>query len=178
MDKILVAYATWAGATHSVADEIAKVFKDKKVDVVVAPAKNVDSLSDYHAVILGTSIHAGKTLGDFNKFLKRFHEEMANIPVAVFVVCANMNEDCENNRNETAGWLNKALEKYADINPISTGLFGGALITDSEDFKKLNVMIRKLILSMEQNYLKEFGKTDFRDWSKIRAWTEEVYKKL
>ncbi len=175
MGPILVAYSSWAGATHEIADGIAKVFKEKDIVVEVLPSKEIKSISEYQAVILGTSIHAGQTVNTFNKFLKEYHDELIQKSVAVFVVCANMMEDELKNRKETTEWLHKTMEKYPDVKPVSTGLFAGALITEGEDFNKLNFLFRKLIESMRDNLLKEYGKTDFRDWEKIRVWAEDTY---
>lgn len=178
MNKILVAYATWAGATHEVANEIAKELKSNNpaLEVEVMPAKEVDSIKDYQAVILGSSIHASQPINTFNKFLRKFHKELTEIPVAVFVVCANMWEDTPKTRKETTQWINKALEKFPDIKPVALGLFAGAVITEGDDFKNLNFMFRKTILSMRDNLIKQYGKTDFRDWDAIRAWTDETYE--
>jgi menaquinone-dependent protoporphyrinogen oxidase len=178
MDKYLVAYATWAGATHEVADAIAKVFNQHNTQVDVMKASDVDTISEYKAIILGTSIHAGHTNKDFNQFLKTFTSELYNKPLAVFVVCANMMEDCQENRDETNSWLNKTMKKFPDIKPFSTGLFGGALITEGDDFNHLNFLFKKLILSMKDNILKEHGKTDFRDWSAIQDWAEQIHQDI
>ena len=178
MDKILVAYTTWAGATHEIAEEIAKTIRKNNVEVVISPANDVNSITEYKAIILGSSIHAGQTNKKFNQFLKRFQTELQTKKLAVFVVCANMIEDCPKNRKETADWLNTTLKKYPDIKPCSTGLFSGALITEGEDFRKLNFMFRKMLLSMKDTYIKEHGRTDFRNWPLIREWAETTIKEI
>jgi len=177
MTKILVAYATWAGATHEVADFIGKNLSERKFEVTVSAAKDIDSLTKYDAVVLGTSIHASKTVKDFGQFLKCFYAELEDQkPFSVFAVCANMMEDNEKTRTETLEWVEKALSKYPGLEPESVGLFGGAVQTEGEDFNNLNFLIRKLIQSMNENYLKEYGKADFRDWDKIRDWANQLFK--
>lgn len=178
MGKVLVAYATWAGSTRSIADQIAQTLSNKKMDVEVTPAKDINSISDYQTIILGTSIHMGKTGGAFNKFLKKFHKILKNKNTAIFVVCANMLNDCSETREETTGWLNKTLGKFPNVKPISIGLFSGALHVEGEEYKKLNPMARRLITSMEESMVKEHGKTDFRDWEKVKTWTEEISKNI
>jgi menaquinone-dependent protoporphyrinogen oxidase len=178
MKKILVAYATWAGATHEIANKIADVLKEKDMDVEIVPAEKVNSIEPYQAIILGTSIHAGQTVKGFNQFLKKFHKDLAGRLFAPFIVCANMMEDNPKNIKETSGWANKTLEKYPDIKPAVLGLFGGALITEGEDFNKLNFFFKKMILSMRENLIKEYGKTDFRDWEKIIAWVNEIINQI
>ena len=178
MNKVLVAYSTWAGATHQVADEIGSNLNKNNFQVSILPAKDVKSVSDYQVVILGTSIHAGQTTGDFNRFLNRFRKELASKKTGYFVVCLNMIEDNEKNKAETLGWLNKAILKYPEIKPISLGLFAGAALTDSEEFNKQNILVKKLIESMKTSMDTEKGKSDFREWEKIHTWTAELAEKI
>jgi menaquinone-dependent protoporphyrinogen oxidase len=176
INKILVAYATWAGATHEIADEIAKEirFITPSASVDVVPTKEVENIGDYDAVILGSSIHASQPIRTLNQFIKKNRSLLENMPVAVFVVCANMWEDTPKARTETSQWIQKVLDKYPEIQPVSLGLFAGAVITDGEDFNNLNIVFRKTIESMRKNLIKQYGKTDFRDWDAIRTWADEV----
>ena len=87
-------------------------------------------------------------------------------------------EDTPKSRNETTQWINKTLAKYPEIKPVSLGLFAGAVITEGEDFDKLNILFRKTIESMQHNLIKQYGKTDFRDWDAIRSWADEVAGQL
>jgi menaquinone-dependent protoporphyrinogen oxidase len=176
MEKVLIAYATWAGATHQVADEIAKTLRDKGFAVEVDSADKVKSIEDYQAVILGTSIHASQPVKGFNHFLSHFHKELGDRPVAFFVVCANMMEDNEKNRTETLGWLKKTTDKFPEVKPVSIGLFGGAVTTEGDDYRQVNFIVRKMIESMKENIEKEYKKSDFRDWEQIRAWVVEISK--
>lgn len=178
MGKILVAYSTWAGATHQVAEEIVKELNKKNLQVNIAAAKDVKTISEYQAVVLGTSIHAGQMTGDFKKFLKRFYKDLATKKTAFFVVCFNMIEDNDKNRVETLAWLNKTISKFSDIKPVSIGLFAGAAVTESDEFNRLNVLIKKLIESMKKSMDAERGKSDFREWEKIHAWATELIEKI
>jgi menaquinone-dependent protoporphyrinogen oxidase len=174
----LIAYSTWAGATHQIADEIGKDLSKNNLQVNVLPAKDVRSISEYQAVILGTSIHAGQMTGDFNRFLNRFHKELAARKTAFFVSCFNMIEDNEKNKSETLGWLNKSISKFPDIKPTSLGIFAGAAVTDSEEFNKLNVLVKKIIESMKTSMDTEKGQSDFRNWEMIHAWSDELVGKI
>jgi Flavodoxin len=176
MKKILVAYSTWAGATHQVADEIARQLRTHDVEVEAASVGDVKDISTYQAIITGSSIHAGQTNGAFNRFLRKFKKQLSAMPVGVFAVCANMSEENPRARKETLGWLNKTLEKFPSIKPVSIGLFAGAVITEGEDFQKLNFMFRKVVASMKDTLSKDHGKSDFRDWDAIRAWADETYQ--
>lgn len=178
MNKVLVAYSTWAGATHQVAVEIAKDLGKKNLQVSISAAKDVKSITDYQVVVLGTSIHAGQMTGDFKKFLNKFHKELATKKTVLFVDCFNMIEDTEKNRTETMGWIDKAIAKFPEIKPIAIGLFAGAAVTEGEEFNKLNVLVKKLIEAMKKSMDTERGKSDFREWEKIHSWTAELVEKI
>jgi menaquinone-dependent protoporphyrinogen IX oxidase len=174
MKKVLVAYSTWTSATRSVAEEIGKTFAVNDIEPVVSIDSDVESLAGYDFIVLGTSIHASRIARGFRKLLKNFHKELANRPTAFFVVCANMIEDNEENRAESLGWLEKTTGKYPDINPVSIGLFSGAVINDSREYNQLFFVLRKIIDAMKEKMIEEYGKSDFRDWNKIRIWTQEI----
>ena len=176
--KILVAFATWAGTTRGVADAIARELADKKTTVELFRASQVTDISSYDAVVLGTSIHASRAVGDFNKFLRRFHEPLKNKKLAYFVVCSNMFADNEQNRAETLGWLNKALVGLEDLTPVDIGLFAGAVITEGEDYERQNFIIKAILGAMKESITKQYHTSDMRDWEKISQWGKGLKKKI
>ena len=178
MKKALIAYSTWAGATHEIAEEISKVFQSKSFDIEVVAANECKNIDNYDVILLGTSIHAGQTVKSFRNFIKQNIDILANKPTAIFIVCANMMFDSKDNKDETLAWMEKVLRKYEKFIPISIGLFGGATLTDGEDFNKLNILIRKMITAMNKNMAAKHGKSDFRNWELINIWAESVIKQI
>lgn len=178
MKKVLIAYSTWAGATHEVANEIGKVFQANLFDVDVIAANESKSVDTYDVILFGTSIHAGQTVKSFRQFIKQNIDILIKKPTALFVVCANMMNDSEDNREETLAWLDRVIGKYNKLKPLSIGLFGGATLTNGDDFNKLNILIRKTITAMNKKMIDEHGRSDFRDWGFIHSWAEEVINKI
>ena len=178
MKRAMVAYATWTGGTRGVAEKIGSVLKKASFDVTVSEANAVKNIDDFELVLIGTSIHASRTVRSFRKFLRRFQKELTTKNTAFFVVCANMIEDTDENRAETMEWLKSATNKYPEIQPISVGLFGGAVLTDSDEYQKSIFFVRKIVDAMQEKMVEEYGKSDFRDWGKIQDWIGSVINHL
>jgi menaquinone-dependent protoporphyrinogen oxidase len=84
--KILIAYATQAGSTAEIAEEIGDVLIAKGIAVDVLPVREVRNLSPYRAVIVGSAVRVGKWQPEAVKFVARHQTRLAEIPTAFFTV--------------------------------------------------------------------------------------------
>jgi menaquinone-dependent protoporphyrinogen oxidase len=162
---ILVGYATRSGSTTEVAEAVAATLRDQGLDVDLQPIKEVRSLSDYRAVVLGAPLFMFRWHKDARHFLSRYRQALEGRPAAVFAL--GPFHDDEKERREVRAQLDKELAKFPWFQPRSIEVFGGRF-----DPK---------LLTFPWKLLPGLGKmppSDIRDWSKIRSWASELAEML
>ena len=162
--KILVVYDTKHGSTSGVAAKIGNVLCELGSQVDIRLALNVDDISEYDAVIVGSAIYQFNWLLGSLSFLKKHIQTLSSIPVAYFIVCSALMEDTPENQEAVMVFVNPVLKKHPEIVPVDIGRFGGAV-----DFSKLN-LFEKLVFRIVGITESE----DWRDWEKITVWAEKV----
>ena len=182
--KVLVVYGTRSGATKGTSEEIGKVLQEANFEVKVVNAKEekIRDISEYGLVVVGSGLAMGDWASEAEDFVKRFHKDLANKKLAIFISSLKPVEEKEGKTTRVARiqkvGLDDKILKY-QLKPISTGVFGGTI-----DYNKMNFIIRK---SMEIGYKSQLqnggfkevqpGFFDLRDWNEIHEWAKELARK-
>ncbi|MER7751922.1 flavodoxin domain-containing protein [Kitasatospora sp. NPDC097643] len=82
--RILVAYGSKHGATAGIAKEIGRTLEQDGFETAVVPAGDVRDVSEYDAVILGSSLYAGHWHRDALHCAHRNAEALQDRPVWLF----------------------------------------------------------------------------------------------
>ena len=158
--RVLVAYATRAGSTAGVAERVAEVLNRSGFAAEAVRAKEVRDVASYEAVVLGSSVRAGKLMPEVPKFLGKNKATLEAKPFAAFVVCLAMTSGDEKGRTTASTYLEPLR---AQVKPVSEGLFAGVY-----DPQKVGFVERTIMKAMKA----ESG--DFRKWDEIEAWAASL----
>lgn len=160
MARVLVAYASKLGSTREIARFIAGELSEAGHDAVAIAVRDVQSMSAYDAVILGSALYAAHWQRDANRFVVRHRAALTALPLWLF----------------SSGPLDRGFA-VADL-PITphaaeiTGsllarghkTFGGRLAPDAE--------------GVDPQVLATHAVGDFRPWPMIRGWCAEIARDL
>ena len=164
-DKVLVAYASRAGSTAGVAEEIGEILRKEGIEIDVLPVQEVEDVTGYSAVIVGSAIQNRQWLPEAVQFVQDHREALAQRPVAIFLVCMTLTLGNGKYRNEVATWL---APVRAQVRPVSEGLFAGAL-----DVSKIPAFADRMKFRLSVLF-RVWTEGDHRDWQAIRAWAEQT----
>jgi menaquinone-dependent protoporphyrinogen oxidase len=162
-NRILIAYGSRCGSTGGVAEAIGQVLSAAEAAVDVRLVKDVNDLSPYQAVIVGSAIRMGKWLPEAVEFVKTHQDTLSRVAVAYFAACMTVKDDTAENRQKAMGYLDPVRKQFPQVKPVDIGLFAGAV-----DYGKLSFAY-SLILRV-----KGTPEGDFRNWEAIRTWAAGV----
>lgn len=159
--SVLVAYATRYGSTQEVAEAVAVTLRECGLAVDIQPMRDVRSLDQYRAVVLGAPLYMFHWHKDALHFLARHREALTARPVAVFAL-GPFHAD-EKEFQEVREQLDKELAKFPWLTPEAIAIFGGKFDPEKLTFP------HNLVPA-----LKNMPASDIRDWTAIRAWANDL----
>ncbi len=168
--KILVTYASQCGSTGEIAETIGQVLCEAGTAVDIRPAKSVNDISPYQAVIVGSAVQRSQWLPEAVEFVRTHQDALSQIPVAYFLACLAMIEDTNDARRSATAFLDPVRQQVPRVQPVDIGLFAGKL-----DFDKLPGMFRLLWPLTAGG---DVGEGDYRDWETIQSWAAALYPNL
>ena len=165
--KLLVAYASAHGSTAEIAEFIGKELGKREFDVTVQDTAEVQSLEGYDALVLGSAIQAGMWLTEMSQFLDRFQPVLAVKPIFFFVTCIRVLEPDGYKHVMQEYLYHQVLDK---MNIKAVTAFAGRLELDAVDWDE------RWTLAARYDGANPPGtyNRDFRDWNKIRAWSQHI----
>lgn len=163
--KVLVAYASKRGSTAEIATAIADTLRAADLEVDQRDCADVDDVSPYDAVVLGSAVYMKRWRGDAKHFLRKRSKQLAERPLWVFSSGPVGDPDqAENPEWNEPPRIVKAVENLGAREHV---VFGGRLPADPHG------PIEK---AMVTGVPAEFR--DRRDWDEIRAWAAGIASEL
>lgn len=160
--RVLVAYGTKHGATAELAERIGTVLREQGVEADVFPAADVEDLSGYTAVVLGSGVYYGRWVRGATRFLKRWKGELERMPLWLFSSGPTGEGEAE---ELTAGWrFPKSIQPLLErLKPTDTALFKGKI-----DPERLGSLERAVVGKVKA------PSGDYRDWKEVEGWAASI----
>lgn len=173
MASFLIVYGTSEGQTEKIADSIAEQLDERGHEATaldVADGLGEHTVTDFDAVLVGSSIHVGKHQSSIRSFVEDNREALAARPTGFFQVSLSSAVEDEQRQAEAANYVETFVEE-TDWHPDRIGLFGGALRYSKYGFLK-RLMLKRIAKDAT-------GDTDtsrdyeYTDWEEVSAFVAD-----
>ena len=163
MSKLCIAYVTKTNTTRVIAEEIAKVAREKNWDVKVLPVSAIDDPKEFDAILIGAPINGMQWLPEAIAFVEKNQTALKEISTSYYLVSYLMNSGAKMWKKMIDKSLNKVT---AFVQPAKIGKFDGRVEDEFPGFVRLLFGVKK------------GTPLDLRDWDAIRAWAKEYIEEL
>ncbi|WP_375750612.1 flavodoxin domain-containing protein [Vibrio sp. HN007] len=168
--KVLIVYASGFGSTTEVAHVIAELLHAKNFQVEVQSADIARPPNKDETVIIGSAIRYDRWLFDAKAYLDQHQDMLATLKVVYFYSCLTIAANPTTPDSDQI-YDSRLLAMNSTIKPIMVGGFAGAL-----NYKVMPWYMRMFIGSIAMS--KGLKGCDYRDWSTIRTWINQLANKL
>lgn len=164
---VLIGYASVQGSTAEIARRIGSVIEAEGIAVDVRPIKDVASLSDYDAVVLGSAIHTQSWLQEASDFMRTHAAELSARPVWLFSVGMSAALPRALRRAAHASQEKHLLKTLSKIPMRGHALYSG--VSSAKQMPRWVGILFRLLGG---------GFGDFRDWPAIDSWARTIATEL
>jgi menaquinone-dependent protoporphyrinogen oxidase len=161
--RVLVTAASRHGATHEIADAIARGLSERGVDTDVLPVEQLPSLDGYDAYVIGSAVYIGRWLDPARDLIEENAGALARAPVWLFSSGPLGPPDAlkpEGDPVDVAGFMET-------VQGIDHRVFAGRL-----DKKLLGFGEKAVVIAVRA------PEGDFRDWDAIDRFAAEIASQL
>lgn len=171
--SVLVAYSSKYGSTRGIAEYLAGEFVQRGIQAWALPAKAIDDLARYDAVVLGSAVFAGRWRPDAKAFVLRLRSELIERPVWLF-----SSGPLGDEKTDAAGRdLAAASAPLDQANLLElTQARGSTVFFGALETAKLDLGGRLVRRIPAARAVMPDG--DFRDWAVIEAWAATIADEL
>ncbi|MCU1433941.1 MAG: flavodoxin [Pseudarthrobacter sp.] len=161
---VLVAYASGLGSTAEIAQHMASRLAAAVDAVECRSVEEVESVSGYEAVIVGSAIHNQAWLSPAAAFFNRLAPELATRPVWAFSV--GMADALPKPFRKRAAALQ--LKRVGELLPPDVPLRGHVIFSGVYQSDQMPAPLR-IVFRLAGG---RFG--DLRNWADVNAWTDHI----
>lgn len=161
MEKVLVAYASRCGSTAEVAQAVADQLCRRGATVDVRTIEDVQDLTGYDAVVVGSAIRMGKWLPAAMNFVERNRPTLQAKQTAFYTVHLLNVDDSEASRQARAAYV---APVHALLTPQYEAFFAGKM--EMGKLSLVDRLVAKMVKAKDE---------DKRDWPAIQAWGDQLF---
>ena len=159
---VLVAVASRHGATEEIAEAIGRSLRERGVDAEVVRVDEVEDVVGYEAVVLGSSVYAGRWLEAARRFVDEHVSELATLPTWLF------------SSGPIGAPPKPEAEEAVHIDRVMS-------LTHAREHRLFaGELVRSRLSFAERAVTRAFHapEGDFRDWEEIDAWAGSIAEAL
>ena len=173
MQSVLILHRSKHGHTAKIADRIAQVIRADHVEVTVHPidVAGVLALETYDAIVIGSSIHAGRHDHVTLDWIRRHAHSLNAMPSAAYSVSLTAAEDTEEARGHVERFLHDLLEETGWTPTLKTSFAGALQYLEYDRFTRLLV---RLLMKKGGHPTDTSRDYDYTNWDAVEAFAHEI----
>jgi menaquinone-dependent protoporphyrinogen oxidase len=159
--KVLVIAASKHGSTDEIAASIGECLSERGHELAVSAVEQVDSIRDFHAIVVGSAVYAGHWLKPAMDLVTDNAAVLSSRPVWLF----------------SSGPVGDPPKPATDPDEVGElmaliGARGHRLFAGKIDKSKLGFAEKAIVAALRVPY------GDFRDWTQIKQWAIDIADEL